>query len=205
MPQKESKERLKSPRVRLFVALELPEPIRQDLTRWQGEVLAGIEDLRPLAADHLHCTLVFLGYQNEKDIERIAEIVFDELDGIAPLSLSLGEVKCVPARRPRLFAIDLHGDTERLQALQAGMSERLAGKRLYKPEKRPFWPHVTVARFRQRRRRGGTGQRVFEGTPPQLWQAQKEPFLGVRLTLYRSVLRQQGARYEPLAQRELGG
>lgn len=198
-------ERLKSPRTRLFVALELPDAVRRDLARWQGKALADIEDLRSLATDHLHCTLAFLGYRNEKDVGRIAAAAFDGLAGAKPLSLSLGEVKGVPRSRPRLFAIDLCGDSERLQALQAGMCERLAAKRFYKPEKRPFWPHVTVARFKRSRAKKDAGGRVFEGAPPQLWQEQKVPFLGVRLTLYRSVLRQEGAMYESLVQHELGG
>lgn len=203
--QQKPRVRLKSPRVRLFVALELPDAVRRDLTRWQGKALAGIEGLRPLATDHLHCTLVFLGYRNEKDVERIAAAAFDGLAGVKPLSLGLGEVKAVPRSRPRLFAIDLCGDSERLEALQAGMCERLAAKQLYKPEKRPFWPHVTVARFKRSRAKKDAGGRVFEGAPPPLWQEQKAPFRGVRLTLYRSVLRQQGAKYEPLVQHELDG
>jgi len=44
-----AKERLKSPRARLFVALDLPGPVRAGLVAWQGDAL-GDPSLR--AIDH---------------------------------------------------------------------------------------------------------------------------------------------------------
>jgi 2'-5' RNA ligase len=59
------------------------------------------------------------------------------------------------------------------------------------PEKRPFWPHVTLSRVKRGERRvpGLSAQPA----PPA------EPFAAPALTLYRSTLRPQGALYEPLA------
>ena len=37
-------------------------------------------------------------------------------------------------------------------ALQAELSDRLEAERFYQPEKRPFWPHVTVARVKPAKR-----------------------------------------------------
>ncbi len=74
------------------------------------------------------------------------------------------------------------------RALGAGL-ERIGA---YRPEQRPWLPHVTVTRFRQR-----------PGLDPPL------PVLGevdaVRAALYSSTLRPTGARYDVLETVALGG
>jgi 2'-5' RNA ligase len=69
------------------------------------------------------------------------------------------------------------------------VSGALEAAGLYEPEKRPFWPHVTLARVRKRER-----VRSLETPAPPA-----EPWRGDAVTLYRSILRREGARYEPLA------
>jgi 2'-5' RNA ligase len=194
------KERLKSPRARLFVALDLPGEIRAGIDAWGSEALRD-PALRRVPPESLHVTLAFLGYRAEQEIERIAAVV-GESAGPAPWVELLEPVPRPPRGRPRLFALPaLSPGTESLQAvLQANLVE--AG--LYEPEKRPFWPHVTVARVRSEGR-GSRRPAVVSEAPEKLPQALGGPFVGVRMTLYRSELQPQGAHYAPLAQVELPG
>ena len=74
--------------------------------------------------------------------------------------------------------------------------------RLYEPEKRPFWPHVTVARVR-REERGSKRPAPVSKLPGGLPQGLLQPAVCRRMTLYRSELQPQGAQYTPLAQVEL--
>jgi 2'-5' RNA ligase len=107
-----------------------------------------------------------------------------------------------PPRRARVIALPvLSPGTE---ALQAGLRANLVEAGLYEPEKRPFWPHVTVARVRPEGR-GSRRPAVVSEVPGKLPMSLSEAFLGVRLTLYRSELQPRGARYVPLAQVELPG
>ena len=64
----------------------------------------------------------------------------------APLVRLLAEPVPVPRSRPRLYAID--SESDETVALQSEVERRLVGARFYEPEKRPFWPHLTVARVR---------------------------------------------------------
>jgi 2'-5' RNA ligase len=82
------------------------------------------------------------------------------------------------------------------------MQEGLVAAGLYEPEKRPFWPHVTVARVR-REGRGSNRSAAVSRPPGPLPKDLLQPFGGVRITLYRSQLQPQGAQYTPLAQLEL--
>jgi 2'-5' RNA ligase len=193
-----AKERLKSPRARLFVALDLPEGVRAGLARWQKRALKD-PALRPMRPEALHVTLVFLGYHAEKAIPRIVEIV----DGLGPRPVELRfdpEPSPIPKGRPRLYAAG--GRSDSAAKLQGELSDALEAARLYEPEKRSFWPHVTVARVRSERLPPGPKQRKGKGRPrrvtdppSRLPKALTEPFDAVRLSIYRSNLKPQGAEY----------
>jgi 2'-5' RNA ligase len=195
-----AKERLKSPRARLFVALDLPDEVREGIVAWGRETLAD-PALRPVAPESLHITLAFLGYRPENEIEQIAEAV-EESAAPAPWVELRDPEQRPPRGRARLFA--LPAISPGAEALQAGLEQRLVEEGFYEPEKRPFWPHVTVARVRPEARGSRRPAVVSEPPgplPPELF----EPRIAVRMTLYRSVLQPTGARYVPLAQVELPG
>jgi 2'-5' RNA ligase len=174
----------------MFVALDLPEGAQLGLAAWRDRLLEGRADLRPVAAEALHLTLVFLGWQDERAAEPIAEAAFAAGPAAPPPRLRAGGVRALPPRDPRLFALDLTDEDERAGALQAAVSDALEAGRWYRPEKRPFWPHITLARVKRGRRRVPS---LPDEPPPG------EPFTAHALTLYRSTLRPQGALYEPLA------
>ncbi len=193
-----AKERLKSPRARLFIALDLPDSVRSGIVGWGSETLSD-PALRRLGPESLHITLAFLGYLPEREIERLAAIV-GEIEVPAPLIELQDPVPLPPRGRPRLFAIP--ANSPGAVSLQAELQEGLVAERLYKPEKRPFWPHVTVARVR-REERGSTRPARVSKLPGALPKSLLQVFGGVRVTLYRSEIQPQGARYTPLAQVEL--
>jgi RNA 2',3'-cyclic 3'-phosphodiesterase len=182
----------------LFGALDLPDVVRDGLADWQRRALSD-PALRPMRAEALHVTLCFLSYHPEKAIDRIVELI--ERVGPRPVELRLeAEPVPIPGGRPRLFAIG--AASEASVALQAELSEALERERLYKPEKRPFWPHLTVARVRSERQPPAKGERRGKGRPKRverrpraLPEALAEPFFAVRCALYRSNLKPQGAEY----------
>jgi RNA 2',3'-cyclic 3'-phosphodiesterase len=154
--------------------------------------------LRAIRAENLHFTLAFLGYHPERQIEAIAEasLVEAEAPGVRLLAEPLG----LPRNRPRLFALD--AESEQMIALQAEVERGLVAARFYEPEKRPYWPHLTVARVRPERRGAKRPAQVLK-PPMPLPDELRQPFHPGRLRLYRSHLRPTGAEYEPLAEVEL--
>ena len=189
----ESRRRPGSPRARLFLALDPPEAARTELAAWRDRLCADRDDLRPVAPGALHLTLVFLGYRPEKEIEAIAAAAFEPLRLLAPVELRPAGVRPLPPRRPRLFALDLEDPGGHCAALQAAAEKALAAARFHRPEKRAFWPHITLARVKRDRRAGPL--EPSEGPPG--------PFHAADVVLYRSHLSPRGARYEPLARLEL--
>ena len=175
-------------RARLFVALELPAHAREALVRWRSGVIDGVAGLRALPDDHLHVTLCFLGWQPTSQIDAIAGSC-QRLSALVSPTVRLGAARWLPPRRPRVLAVELTDVAGRVAAIQAELSELLESGGWYEPERRPFLPHVTVAR-------AGRRDRVDPSplpAPPPL------SFIAPRLTLFRSRLSAGGARYEALS------
>ncbi len=196
-----AKQEPKSSRARLFVALDLPERIRAGLTRWQTEELSD-PALRPMREEALHVTLCFLGSTEERRVPRITEIVTSIPARGVGMQLE-AEPSPLPKGRPALYAIGAR--SEAAVELQAELSGALAAAHLYTPEKRAFWPHVTVARVRSERRPPERGERRGKGRPRRVSEPPgrlpdelTEPFEVVRIALYRSMLKPQGAEYARL-------
>ena len=174
----------------MFVALDLPDDARERLVRWRDLLLDGRRDVRPVRPEALHVTLVFLGWQDESAAERIADAAFGSLPAAPAPRLAAAGVRPVPPRDARLFALDLHDEAGRAGALQEAISGALEAGGWYRPEKRPFWPHMTLARVKRGERR--------VPSPPDRPPPPADPFDAGTLTLSRSTLRPQGAIYEPL-------
>jgi len=180
------------------VALDLPDAVREGVAEWGRHELVD-PALRPVHPESLHITLAFLGHRPEREIERIAAVVGEYGAPAPPIELS-GPVARPQHGRPRFFALAaLSPGAERMQAR---LSDALAAADLFEPEKRAFWPHVTLARVRPEGR-GSRRPRAVERPPKELPPGLSEAFHSVRLTLYRSELQPLGARYVPLAQVEL--
>jgi 2'-5' RNA ligase len=193
-----AKEVGKGKRVRLFVALDLPAEMRAGIGAWGERELAD-PALRRIREESLHVTFAFLGHRDEAEVEPVAAAVRASEGAAAPLLELLDPVQRPPRGRAQIFALPVV--SAGAEQMQAEVSQRLVEAGLYAPEKRPFWPHVTVARVRTERKRPLPVERGPRGLPEAL----HEPVYGVRLTLYRSELQPTGARYVPLAQIQLPG
>jgi len=183
--------------VRLFAALDIPGRVRAGIEAWGARELTD-PALRPVTAENLHMTLCFLG---RTDAVRVGEAE------AAVLSLPAEPVRARfdatpvgrPARRPGVWALE--ADAPAAEALQGRLSAVFAGLGLYVPEKRSFWPHLTIARTRTER--GKRRPRRVKRPPGELPAELSEPFDAVRVALYRSDLRPDGAKYVSLAKLDL--
>jgi RNA 2',3'-cyclic 3'-phosphodiesterase len=179
-----------SPRLRLFVALDLPAEARRELARFR-DAAADPAVWRPLDEASFHVTLAFLGHRPEGDVALAGEILGGLTARDAP-SLALGDGLLLPPRRARVLTVALVGDGA-LPELQAEVSAGLAAAGVYTPEARPFRPHVTVARIRP----GARAPRAVDAAPEPV------AFTARDVVLYRSRLARGGAAYEPLVTRRL--
>jgi RNA 2',3'-cyclic 3'-phosphodiesterase len=173
-------------RIRLFVALELPDAVRAALVRWRDSAL--VPALRPVPGESLHVTLCFLGSLPSADVPAIGDACAVAVAGERPLPLAVGSVAWLPRGRPQVLSVAIDDPSGELAHRQAALSGVLVAGGWYRPESRPFLAHVTVARVRR-------GERLRAAqlvAPPELG------FSASRVTLFRSHLGAGGVRYEAL-------
>jgi len=185
-------------RGRLFVALELPASVQAALAAWAVAVAGGEPaQLRALAPAALHITLCFLGGRPLREVGAIGDVLAEPLARAGAPLLAAGVPLWLPARGPRVLALELEDVDGTLRSLQLSVSGALERLGVYRREQRPYLPHVTLARVR-----GGARIRRDAIRLPPL--PALERWRGESVALFRSRLAPGGARYEPLWRATLG-
>lgn len=130
-------------RLRLFLALELPDDVAAELSRWVERHLA-----HGRAADSFHVTLAFLGSQPRTALGPIVDVLRREARTTDPFVLE--PVRYRETRSVGMLVLaDPSGAATSLAARTQNGLEALG---MYEREHRPWLPHVTVTRFRVRPR-----------------------------------------------------
>lgn len=195
----------RAPTARLFVAVDPPGDVREQLAAWARVAVREMSRRsgappRLLDAELLHVTILFLGNRPVGEIGSVATQL-GACGGPAG-ELSIGAPLWLPPRRPRTLAVELHDEEGRLGGVresvvatlgEAGEPQPTAARRT--PTKhRHFRPHVTVARMRSN---AAPRDRTLPPTPALSFQP-------TELILYRSWLSPEGASYEALGSYPLG-
>ena len=136
-------------RMRAFVAIELSDAAKRALTALiQSLRNRRIDGLRLVRPEGMHLTLKFLGNIDASRVPRIADALAAASARHAPFRLTLAEPGFFPnADRARVLWIGVDGALRPLRQLQRDVDETLATLG-FAAEKRPFNPHLTIARMR---------------------------------------------------------
>lgn len=140
--------------IRTFVAIELDRAIQAAL----GQIQSPLKNskaghiARWVSPYSIHLTLKFLGNVPVNRVEGISQAISRACEGFAPFPIFLTGMGCFPhERRPRVIWVGIGGELETLERLQNSVDTAL--NRLgFRPEKRGFTPHLTLARIRDRAR-----------------------------------------------------
>jgi 2'-5' RNA ligase len=164
-------------RLRLFLALQLPPETLDAIESWMQQLRGG----RVVPRAHLHVTLAFLGRRPARELASIAGALGQSTRHAAPIAFEASRWR----ETRSVGMIVLRDLTGAATALAAELHERLAGLGVYTPESRPWLPHVTVLRFRERPR--------LDLPLPEMG-----TFVPSGAAAYLSRLHPSGARYEVL-------
>lgn len=135
-------------RVRLFVAIELPEFVKEALSQLQAKIRQSGFPAKWSAAENIHLTLMFLGETPVSRIEDIGRQLADAAAGFPPITLWAAGLSVFPGvKRPRVLWTGVSGETDRLSRLQSRVEDHLSAIGFDK-EDRAFTPHLTLARFK---------------------------------------------------------
>jgi 2'-5' RNA ligase len=178
--------------VRLFVALDLPEPVRTSLGQLITKLKSKSRAARWVPPENLHITLKFIGYVGNEKLSPI-ESALSSIRAAHPIELHFRGMGFFPnERRPRVFWCGIAGSPN-LAELAADIDRALAPLGVG-AETRPFTPHLTLARFKS-----------DEGVPEVVRVAtdMKSTDFGAAIEthfhLYESLLKSTGAQYNRVA------
>ena len=184
--------------MRLFVAIELDDPIRLALSSAQAELGRQCDGVRWVPAHQLHLTAKFLGEVRDPDVSAVADAVARAAAQAVPCNMTIKGCGCFPRRGP--VRIVWAGANEEsgalLQCVEAVESElEQIG---FAKERRPFSPHMTIGRVREDR----SGGQIRAAAEAVTLDAGEQPVRS--LTLMSSVLSPQGPTYSAVSRTNLG-
>ena len=190
--------------VRAFLAIELPEDVKGALAVLVKQLTqARISGLRPIMPEGIHLTIRFLGNVEIAQLDLITKQIACTARYHQPFRLELGEVGVFPNNRnPRVLWIGIEGDIKPLRELHM-QTENTLEEIGFAREKRLFSPHLTVARIGDRTSLTEKRRAIEILFSAEFHSGKSIPVSS--LSLMRSILRAEGARYERLARFPLAG
>ena len=136
--------------LRVFIAVEIPLPIRQAIHHQTKSLRAalGRDLVRWVPFENMHLTLKFLGDVSPANVDLLSNMLTAETMNCTPFSMDIGGLGSFPTpRRARIIWIGIQAPAA-LESLQRGI-ESAATRLGYETEPRPFSPHLTIGRVRQ--------------------------------------------------------
>jgi len=179
--------------IRSFIAIDFPEETRTALEDVQKRLKQSGAGVRWVKPGSIHLTLKFLGNIHPAQVEDIALAVAQEVRDEPPITLGAAGLGAFPSRRkPRVIWIGMEGEVQRLTRIQARVENALEPFGFVR-EKRPFQPHLTIGRVKDRRKLQALIDAMAELKIPEF-----DSFDVTEIILYKSDLRPTGAIYTKL-------
>ena len=187
--------------MRLFVAIDLDDAIRQKLVRFIDGVSGFAPDVRWMKPEALHLTLKFIGELNDARLPELKQALTAVKS--EPFEISVAGTGFFPTpKAARVFWIGIKAD-ERLAKLAAAVDDA-TGKLGIEREQRAYTPHLTLARSgsgrpsrgkedKQNNRFHKLRERLEKMPPPEFGTMTAREFF-----LYQSKLSPKGSEYTKL-------
>jgi len=181
--------------IRAFIAVDIPESVRRDLKELiDGLRPYGGSSVRWVPPENIHVTLKFLGNIEESQVGIVESAIREGVKNQGPFVLEARGTGAFPSiKRMRVLWAGLQGDILSLARVQSSI-EGVLEKQGFEREKREFKPHLTIGRIKGSSFDRRLAKKLVEyGTS-----FRSGPFEIEKVTLYRSILKPSGAKYEPL-------
>ncbi len=179
-------------RVRAFVAVDIDDPkILSAVDAAQQDLRATGADLKMVEPQNVHLTIWFLGEISQETLEAVKQSLMDVR--FSPFNLRVAGIGYFPGGRSvRVIWAGVEDADGQLNHIYRQLRQRLAPLG-FKPDRRGFSPHFTIARVRSNRGRDALPARI---------QKMEATVLGIQrvetLKLKRSVLTPRGPIYSDL-------
>lgn len=136
--------------MRTFLALDLPDPIRQSVSKLSSELrslnVTGIKWVEP---KNLHITFQFIGNTHQHHILEIADFLNEIFTQMQSIHFSDPKLQILPDRDPRIVWISLQTNHKKIFQASKKIKEKLL-EMGYKLDEKPLKFHITLGRIKKR-------------------------------------------------------
>jgi len=190
-------------KIRCFIAVDLPDYIKHKLF----DIIKDIKQkyslpLRWVSSEKYHITLKFLGEISFNRLERIKKILYEIDKENIHFIMNINSVGVFPSQKvPRVLWVGFNEKTGNLEKLY-NFLEKSLDELGFKPEKRKFTPHITLARCKKMTisEKEKFNKMILE-IDEKLKNLSSEKFLVNTLVLFKSELHPAGSIYTKLLEK----
>ncbi|WP_456273695.1 RNA 2',3'-cyclic phosphodiesterase [Bacillus sp. AK031] len=128
-----------------FYAVPLPKDTKQQIDQWSSDTRAALSFQRWVYPQDLHITLAFLGGTEEEPLKQATQRIHKATDSFSPFSLKTSNLGVFGSpSSPRILWADVSSSPSLVELRD--MVYKACQQEGYELDKRPFNPHITIAR-----------------------------------------------------------
>jgi len=178
--------------MRLFIAVEFPEYIREEIARVQNRMKKTQDKIKWVDPTSIHITLKFLGEVREERIEKILEVIEQTTGKVSPFTIEIEGTGAFPnITSPRVIWIGVK-NVPSLDWLVTELESALE-KEGFPREKRKWVPHLTVGRVKFLKERNKLRELILREKGSKIGKMEVK-----YVTLMQSYLTPKGPIYTPI-------
>ena len=185
--------------MRLFIAIELSDPVKDSLTQIQSHLKYAAADVKWVERDNIHLTLKFLGEIDEKKAAVISTILDNIAKDFSPFEITIKDLGVFPKMDfPRVVWVGLEEKGAKIvEEIFKKIEERLVELGFDK-EARAFTSHITIGRVRSPKNKEALKEKILSY---DLSPTTKSPISSI--ILFQSTLTPKGSIYTKLHEAQL--
>jgi len=179
--------------MRLFVAVNIPEDIKEKISDMQSRLKKALCDVNWAVADKFHLTLKFLGEVEEEVLPSASECIAKSVSGFGKFRITFSGAGAFPCNeKPKVVWAGINEGKKELERLAANIENGLE-KLGYKKENRSYSAHLTLGRVRSFQNISALSKKIIT-----LEGFESGGFTVESADLMQSLLRPEGPEYKCL-------
>lgn len=173
---------------RLFIAIDIPEFIKDNIYNFTVALLKEERQIKVVSAPNIHITLKFLGNINTGKVSKIEKAIKETADTFRRFKYEInGKINAFPSpNNARVVFLEIGNGGRQISEIYNELENNLSRVKIRK-EKRKFFPHITIARIKNKK---NIEQLVNNHEMDSV-----DRLDCLEITLFESRLKPQGAEY----------
>jgi len=184
--------------MRLFIAVEISDKIKKKIVELINELETVDGSVKWVARENLHITLKFLGWVEEKDLDKLIEMTSKAVENFHPFNVNYAGLGTFPeGKAPRVVWVGMGEGAEEMGKLAEALEDKLS-RAGFRSEPRGFKPHLTVGRIKEKKGVDNLKTNLAAIKEPKFGETEVES-----LFIMKSTLTSKGSIYEKIKEVKL--